>query len=66
MLAEIPYDRAGLRDRAARHELTQRIMSIFEPVILEHLDQWYHFVPLWKQRAKTADQQRINANEQSS
>jgi KDO2-lipid IV(A) lauroyltransferase len=48
MLAEIPYDRAALRDRAARQELTQRIMTIFEPVIREHLDQWYHFVPLWE------------------
>jgi lauroyl/myristoyl acyltransferase len=52
MLAEIPYDRAALRDRAARQELTQRIMNIFEPIICEHLDQWYHFVPLWEHEAK--------------
>lgn len=47
MLPAIPYQRAALRDRAARQQLTQRIMSTFEPVIREHLDQWYHFVPVW-------------------
>jgi predicted RND superfamily exporter protein/lauroyl/myristoyl acyltransferase len=52
MLAEIPYDRAALRDRTARQELTQRIMTTFEPIICEHLDQWYHFVPLWENEMK--------------
>jgi predicted RND superfamily exporter protein/lauroyl/myristoyl acyltransferase len=47
VLPAIPYQRAALRDRAARQELTQRIASAFEPVIREHLEQWYHFVPLW-------------------
>jgi lauroyl/myristoyl acyltransferase len=50
MLAEIPYDRATLRDRAARQELTQRILKTFEPIIAQDLDQWYHFVPLWTKR----------------
>ncbi len=47
LLPPIPYDRAALRDREARRRLTQAIMTVFEPVIREHLDQWYHFVPLW-------------------
>lgn len=47
MLPAIPYERAALRDRAARQQLTQRIVSTFEPIIREHLDQWYHFVPVW-------------------
>ena len=47
VLPEIQYDRASLRDRAATTELTQRVMDVFEPVIRKHLDQWYHFVPIW-------------------
>jgi predicted RND superfamily exporter protein/lauroyl/myristoyl acyltransferase len=47
ILSPIPYDRAALRARAARQELTQRIMGVFEPLIREYLDQWYHFVPVW-------------------
>ncbi len=47
ILPPIPYVRATLRDRAARQDLTQRIVSVFEPLIREHLDQWYHFVPIW-------------------
>ena len=47
ILPAIPYDRGALRDREARRRLTQTIISTFEPVIREHLDQWYHFVPLW-------------------
>ncbi len=47
ILPSIPYDRATLRDREARRRLTQTIISTFEPLIRKHLDQWYHFVPLW-------------------
>jgi KDO2-lipid IV(A) lauroyltransferase len=47
ILGEIEYDRAALRDRPARQQLTQKIMNVFEPIIDGHLDQWYHFVPLW-------------------
>jgi KDO2-lipid IV(A) lauroyltransferase len=47
ILPAIEYDRAALRDRNARRELTQRILKAFEPAIREHLDQWYHFVPVW-------------------
>ena len=45
----IPYERATLRDRGARQELTQRILRALEPTIRQHADQWYHFVPVWKQ-----------------
>lgn len=47
ILPEIPYDRASLRDRQARLRLTQQIMTVFEPVISQYADQWYHFVPIW-------------------
>jgi lauroyl/myristoyl acyltransferase len=44
----VPYERATLRDRGARQELTQRIIRALEPTIRQHADQWYHFVPVWK------------------
>jgi len=47
ILPQIPYDRAALRSREARHKLTQEIMRAFETPIRQHLDQWYHFVPIW-------------------
>jgi predicted RND superfamily exporter protein/lauroyl/myristoyl acyltransferase len=47
ILPQIPYDRAALRSREARHKLTQEIMRAFEGPIRQHLDQWYHFVPIW-------------------
>jgi KDO2-lipid IV(A) lauroyltransferase len=47
MLPAIPYERAELRDRGARQQLTQRIVRTFEPLIRRHIDQWYHFVPIW-------------------
>jgi len=47
ILPEIPYERAALRDPAARIELTQRIIGAFEPAIRLYLNQWYHFVPIW-------------------
>jgi lauroyl/myristoyl acyltransferase len=47
LLPEVPYDRAALRDPAARLELTQRILSAFEPALRLYLNQWYHFVPVW-------------------
>ncbi len=52
VLPEIEYDRAGLRDREMRRELTQRVISRLEPAIRQHLDQWYHFVPVWPTRAE--------------
>ena len=47
VLSEFTYDRRALGNREARRELTQKIMRAFEPEIREHLDQWYHFVPIW-------------------
>ena len=47
---EIPYERARIGNRAARIELTQKIMSVFEPLIRQYITQWYHFVPIWPPR----------------
>lgn len=47
VLPEFTYDRRELGQREARRELAGRIMQAFEPVIRQHADQWYHFVPLW-------------------
>jgi predicted exporter/lauroyl/myristoyl acyltransferase len=44
---EIPYDRAKIGNRAARIQLTQEIMSVFQPPIRQYISQWYHFVPIW-------------------
>lgn len=48
ILPEIPYDRAALRTPEARRNLTQQIVRVFEPAIRQHPDQWYHFVPVWR------------------
>ena len=48
VLPLVPYDRAALRDREARRRLTQEIMRAFEPIIRQHLNEWYHFIPIWK------------------
>ncbi len=47
ILPEIPYDRRALGQRQGRVELTQQIMSAFEPALHLYLNQWYHFVPIW-------------------
>lgn len=47
IMPEISYNRAALRGAEARQKLTQEIMTAFELPIREHLDQWYHFVPIW-------------------
>jgi KDO2-lipid IV(A) lauroyltransferase len=47
VLPEITYERRALGTREARRELTGKIMRAFEPEIRQHLDQWYHFVPIW-------------------
>jgi lauroyl/myristoyl acyltransferase len=48
VLPAITYERASLRDRTARQQFTQKIVDAFAPLIRQHLDQWYHFVPIWK------------------
>jgi lauroyl/myristoyl acyltransferase len=45
----IDYDRRSLGNSEERRQLTQRIMTAFQPAIREYLDQWYHFVPIWPQ-----------------
>jgi uncharacterized protein len=47
LLPEIAYDRARIGNRAARVELTEEIMRVFEPAIRQYVTQWYHFVPIW-------------------
>ncbi len=49
-LPEIAYDRSQLGNRAARRALTQEILRAFAPVIRQHPDQWFHFVPIWPER----------------
>ena len=50
ILPEIDYDRAALGDREARLQLTQKILRAFEPAIRQHVEQWYHFVPVWTEK----------------
>jgi lauroyl/myristoyl acyltransferase len=52
MLPEIVYDRAALGNRPARQQLTQEILRAFEPLIAQHPEQWYHFVPVWRNQFK--------------
>src|SRR5215469_3939957 len=48
VLPEISYDRAALRDAAARQQLTQEIVTAFEPIIRQNIEQWYQFIPIWQ------------------
>ncbi len=41
------YDRALLGSRDGRTEFTARIVRAFEPLLRQHPDQWFHFVPVW-------------------
>lgn len=47
IMPEIIYDRATIGNRDARIKLTQEILRAFEPAIRRHVEQWYHFVPVW-------------------
>ena len=47
ILPEFQYDRQALGNREVRRELTRQILRAFEPEIQQHLDQWYHFIPIW-------------------
>lgn len=47
ILPEITYERPTLRDPAARQQLTQKIVTAFEPIIQQHVEQWYQFIPIW-------------------
>lgn len=52
ILPEIRYDRALIGNRDARIQLTQEILRAFEPAIRQHLNQWFHFVPVWPDAEK--------------
>ena len=54
VLRPIDYDRASLRDKGERKRFTQELLSVFEPVIAQHIDQWFHFVPVWPESAPRA------------
>jgi len=62
VLQEIPYDRAALRDAAVRQQLTQEIVTAFEPVIQQHIEQWYQFIPLWHKE----ERDRVPAPQQAA
>jgi lauroyl/myristoyl acyltransferase len=49
ILAEAVYDRSLIGSREGRAELTRELVFLFQPIIHEYLDQWFHFVPLWRQ-----------------
>jgi len=51
ILPPVHYERGALRSRETRQKLTQEIMRAFEAAIRQHLDQWYHFVPIWPTQA---------------
>ena len=55
VLPEFAYDRRALGNRQARRELTAQILRAFEPEIRQHLDQWYHFVPIWPTDAQQGE-----------
>jgi KDO2-lipid IV(A) lauroyltransferase len=46
------YEPTGDEEHDVR-ELTQRIVRAFEPVLRQHIDQWYVFHPLWRQSRLT-------------
>lgn len=52
ILPPVEYDRASLRDRQNRQKLSQQIMRIFEPAIRQHIDQWFHFIPIWPSKPR--------------
>ena len=48
-LSPVGYDRSNLGSRGARQELASKVLQVFEPAVLEHPEQWYHFVPIWNE-----------------
>jgi len=53
ILPEFTYDRAALGNRENRQQLTQQILSAFEPEIHRYPEQWFHFVPVWPEADRT-------------
>lgn len=54
VLAPIDYDRRALGNRETRRLLTQDILRAFEPLLRQHADQWFHFVPVWPSAPDTS------------
>jgi len=46
-LSAVEYDRASLGNREARREFAGAILRVFEPVLRQFPEQWFHFVPVW-------------------
>jgi len=53
-LPPVPYERAALGCRERRSVFTGAILRAFEPLLRQHPDQWFHFVPLWPERSEDA------------
>lgn len=50
ILPEVNYERAAIGTRAGRIALTQDIFRAFEPIIRQHVTQWYQFIPVWPEQ----------------
>lgn len=50
VMPPVQYDRAGLRKLEARVALSAKIMRVFEPILRQHPDQWFQFVPVWPKK----------------
>ena len=57
-LPPVLYDRAGISSKDRRIVFTREILSVFEPVVRQYADQWYHFVPIWPE--SSSGQSRLN------
>jgi KDO2-lipid IV(A) lauroyltransferase len=44
----IPMTESSADPQAALAENTQRIATIFEGIIRRHPEQWFNYVPIWK------------------
>ncbi len=58
MLPPLEYARAALGSRENRREFAGRILRVFEPVIRQFPEQWFHFVPVWKNDGRHPDSNR--------
>jgi predicted RND superfamily exporter protein/predicted LPLAT superfamily acyltransferase len=57
-LPPVDYDRRALGSREARREFTGRILRVFEPSIRQFAEQWFHFVPVWKDAEQVSGGER--------
>lgn len=55
VLPELTYRRTDLATRDQRRTFTQELMARFEPVVRQHPDQWFHFVPIWNSQGPDAE-----------